>query len=140
MKQNKNKKISQSAEDYLEAILNLSTRKERVLSVDLANCLGYTRASVSRATKKLVNKGLLEENRRAGLRLTEEGFHCATEISNKHQALVQFWVYMLGIDQKTAEIEACAIEHVLSNATINRIKQFMLIAYKSKLERAAISS
>ena len=116
--------IHQSAEDYLETILMLSQRMGKVRSIDVVNELGFTKASVSIAMKKLRENGYIavdgEEPDPAGARL-----EIAQRIYSRHQLLTHFFV-QLGVDEQTAAEDACKAEHILSEQTLEKIRESAL--------------
>ena len=105
--------VRASAEDYLEAILLLQRRMGVVRSVDVAQHLEVSKPSVCHAVASLRAKGFLRMDERRFLILTEAGRSVAEITLEKHQ----FFSAMLmeaGVDPKTAEKEACRIEHAIS--------------------------
>ena len=103
--------IHQSAEDYLETILMLSQRMGKVRSIDVVNELGFTKASVSIAMKKLRENGYIAV--------------IAQRIYSRHQLLTHFFV-QLGVDEQTAAEDACKAEHILSEQTLEKIRESAL--------------
>ena len=115
--------IHQSAEDYLETILMLNQRMGRVRSIDVVNELGYTKASVSIAMKKLRENGYIAVDGEGNLTLLEPGREIAERIYSRHRLLTHFFM-QLGVDEKTATDDACRIEHVISDESFQAIKQY----------------
>ncbi len=115
--------IYESGEDYLEAILMLREKKGNVHSVDIANELNYSKASVSVAMKKLRENGYIEMEKDGSLKLLPPGREIAERIYERHQILTKLFV-RLGVDPVTAAEDACKIEHDLSPETFEKIKQF----------------
>jgi DtxR family Mn-dependent transcriptional regulator len=113
--------LSQSNEDYLEAILVIGLKKERVRVRDLAQQLEVKDPSVVTAIKKLAGEGLVRHESYRHVELTPQGFKLAQEIHNRHKLLFRFLHSFLGLDEDTAENDACAMEHWLSTQTIARI-------------------
>ena len=87
--------IHQSAEDYLETILMLTQRMGRVRSIDVVNELGYTKASVSIAMKKLRENGYIAVDGEGNLTLLEPGREIAERIYSRHRLLTHFFVQTL---------------------------------------------
>lgn len=114
--------IHQSAEDYLETILMLSERQGKVRSIDVVNELGFTKASVSIAMKKLRENGYIAVDGEGNLTLLEPGREIAERIYGRHRLLTRFFV-QLGVDEKTAAEDACKAEHILSEQTIQKIRE-----------------
>ncbi len=112
--------IHESAEDYLERILMLKERKGAVRSIDVARELGFTKASVSVAMKKLRESGYITVDQEGLLSLTEEGYQVAARVYERHKLLTEFFV-RLGVSPETAAADACKIEHDLSEETFEKI-------------------
>lgn len=117
-------KREKSKEDYLEAILQISQEKEKVKSIDIANKLGFSKPSVSIAMKKLKEENLISVDKNGNISLSEEGSKIAKETLEKHHFLTEFFI-SIGVDKKTAEDEACEIEHSLSTSTLEKLKNFV---------------
>lgn len=115
------KRITQSNEDYLEAILLLE-KNGSTRSIDVANSLNVSKAAVSIAMNELINKELVTKAKYGDIFLTEKGRKIATETLNKHALLRKFLV-SIGVDGETAEEECCKIEHILSDKTLECIKK-----------------
>ena len=113
-------KIHQSAEDYLETILILRERKGSVRSIDVAGELGFSKASVSVAMKKLRETGYVLMDEDGLLSLTESGQKVASRIYARHRLLTEFFV-RLGVDEKVAAADACRIEHDISEETFTKL-------------------
>lgn len=116
------KQLYQSGEDYLETILMLRERGGFVRAVDVADELGFTRASVSRAVGILRTAGLVATDGNGGLVLTTAGEEKARAVYERHRLITRFLVRTLGVDEKTAACDACRIEHVVSEETFCRIR------------------
>ncbi len=113
-------KIRRSAEDYLEMILMLSEKKGEVRSVDIATELGVTKPSVSVAMKNLRENGYIAMDRENLITLTDSGMHIAQRIYARHKTLTAC-LRLLGVDVENARIDACKIEHDLSDASYEAI-------------------
>jgi DtxR family Mn-dependent transcriptional regulator len=121
----KNKDLSASLEDYLEAILNLTDQANVARSRDIAAELGVSRASVTGALRHLKEKGLVNYKPYAYVTLTEAGRAAAAEVVRKHDTLKSFFIDVLGIDKNTAQQAACRAEHALGPKVIARIRHLM---------------
>ena len=108
--------IHQSAEDYLETILVLREHKGIVRSIDVANKMGYTKASVSIAMKKLREAGYVEMDAEGFLTLTAAGQEIADRVYTRHKLLTAFFI-RLGVSEEVAAADACRIEHDISEET-----------------------
>lgn len=112
--------MQESGETYLETILRLSEAGP-VRSVDVANALGYSKPSVSRAMHILQSEQLLSmENGR--LELTRTGRERAERIYERHRLLTRFLSDTLGLPADVAAEDACRIEHVISETAFSRVK------------------
>lgn len=125
--------MQESGENYLETILILRERNGTVRSIDIANELGYAKPSVSRAVKLLEKKGLIVMEHNGELVLTEKGLEMANAIYERHRIISEFFVDILGVDKISADMDACRIEHVISETSFNKIKEFI----KGRTDRAA---
>lgn len=120
-----NSKISASLEDYLEAIYFLNGKNDYVRVTDIAAELGISKPSVNRAVNTLKERGFVDHEHYGGLKLTPEGTKIAMAVAERHFMLKKFFMDILGVEEHTAESEACEIEHVLSSGTIEKISEYM---------------
>lgn len=109
-----------SGEDYLEAILVLRKTKNEVRSIDLAEHLGVSRPSVSRAVGLLKEGGFLKDGD-GSLEFTQAGLETAQRIYERH-CFFKKQLIQAGVDEKTAEEEACRMEHALSQGSFDKIR------------------
>lgn len=116
--------LHESAEMYLETIYVLSQKTDSVRSIDIAESMGYSKPSVSRAVGLLKKGGLLTMEKDGSLTLTEEGKNAAHKIFERHTVLSRF-LAVIGVDGEVAAKDACKIEHVVSDETIAAIKRFI---------------
>lgn len=112
--------IRESAENYLEAILVLSRKHERVRSIDLADHFGYSKPSISRAVSLLADGGYIDRAEDGTITLTASGTEVAESVYHRHETLTS-WLVSIGVDPTTAADDACRIEHVISEETFERI-------------------
>ncbi|MDE5768313.1 MAG: metal-dependent transcriptional regulator [Oscillospiraceae bacterium] len=118
--------LHESGEDYLETIYLLSKKNPFVRSVDIANELNYTKASVSRAMKLLREANLITMAEDGQIRLTKNGLHKAQDVYSRHTLITDFFEQQLGVNAVTAEKDACKIEHVISEETFLRLRAYMV--------------
>ncbi len=118
-------RIQESGENYLETILILQARKGSVRSIDIANELDYTKASISRAMGILKKAGYITMENSGNIHLTESGHQRATQIYERHRLLTEYLVKALRIDEETAVADACRIEHVISEDSFHKIKEWV---------------
>ena len=116
--------LHESAEMYLETIYRLSMEQHCVRSIDVAESLNYSRASVSRAVGLLKKDGYLEMDEDGFLNLTELGKSTAEKIYERHMILTAA-LKALGVDEESATEDACRIEHVISDKSLAAIKAHM---------------
>lgn len=117
--------LLESGENYLEEILILTKRNGSVRSIDIANELEYTKASVSRAMSNLKRENYIIMEADGRIILTKEGLKKATAVYEKHCMLTRFINEVLGVDPEIAEKDACRIEHVISPETFAGIKKLV---------------
>ncbi len=117
--------LHESGEDYLETIYLLCKKNPFVRSVDIANELGYTKASISRAMRLLREEGLVTIADDGQVKLTKTGLKKAEEVYDRHCLITAFFAEVLGVNAVTAEKDACKIEHILSEETYLRLRSFM---------------
>ena len=114
--------LQESGEMYLETILVLSKKQPYVRSLDVAEYMGFSKPSVSRAVGLLRNGGYLDTDEDGHLILTDLGKEIAEKIYERHQVLTDVLV-KIGVSKKIASDDACKIEHDLSDITFEKIKE-----------------
>ena len=114
--------IIENSENYLETILVLSKRKPHVRSIDIATELSFSKPSVSVAMKNLRENGYVLMDSDGYLTLTDAGREIAEKIYERHTLLTD-WLLYLGVSPKTAEEDACRIEHVISAESFEMVKK-----------------
>ena len=108
---------------YLETILVLSKKLGKVRSLDVAEYMGFSKPSVSRAVGLLKNGLYITVDKDGFLELTSAGLELAEKIYERHNLLTEF-LCSLGVDRETASHDACKMEHHISDETFNAIKNF----------------
>ena len=114
--------IRESAEDYLEAILIIGKAKGKVRSIDVAKYLGITKPSVSVAMKNLRNEGFIDVDEKGLLSLLPPGEEIANKTYEKHVTLRDMLI-SLGVNRETATLDACRMEHVISEESFKALKE-----------------
>ena len=114
-------RIHKSAEDYLEMILRLNEEKGYARSVDIATGLGVSKPSVSVAMKQLREGNYIVMDKDNYITLTDTGMEIAQRIYERHKVLTRM-LTMIGVDEKTAEDDACKVEHDISVQTFTALK------------------
>ena len=115
---------TESREDYLETILLLMKKTGNVRSIDIANELGYSKPSISRAVGILRDNGYITVDESGYIGFTGEGLRLAESIYERHITIKKFFVEVLGVSEQTAEQDACKIEHILSEESYEKLKNF----------------
>lgn len=115
--------MTESFENYLKTILILQKRRGRVLCADVAAELGYSRASVTIAVRKLREQGYLRPDSRL-LILTESGRQLAERTYERHEVFAQL-LAAAGVDAHTADADACRLEHAISDESFAALKVSM---------------
>ena len=116
--------IYESAEDYLERILILQEKNEGVRSIDIAHSMGFSKPSVSVAMKKLKEAGLIIIDDNGFISLTKEGHVIADKVYERDGVLKRLLIN-IGVSPAQAEVDACKVEHDLSEETFEAIKKKM---------------
>ena len=115
------KQLHASGEDYLEAILVLKRKKGMVRSVDVARHLDVSKPSVCHAVATLKEGGFLTMDEDSFLHLTDVGREVAEKTYEKHCFFTRLLVDA-GVEPKTAEQDACRMEHAISDDSFQKIK------------------
>ena len=117
-------KLSESKEDYLEAVYLLEQRYGYVRNAMLCDYLGFSRSSISIAMRELAEQGYVVHNKYKGISLSAEGKEIAEEVYAKH-VLLKDYLEAIGISPEQAEKDACRMEHVVSEETIQCLRERM---------------
>ena len=115
-------RIHESGENYLETILILEKRNGIVRSVDIAAELEFSKPSVSRVMGILKEEGLIAMERNGDIRLTPQGRNRAERVYERHRLIGDYLILALGVAEDTANLDACRIEHVISEEAFEKIK------------------
>lgn len=115
---------TESREDYLETILLLMKRMGNVRSIDIANHLGYSKPSISRAVGILKEGGYIRVDENGYINFTGEGLKLAESIYEKHLTIKNFFIDVLGVSEESAEQDACKIEHIISDESYEKLRNF----------------
>ncbi|MBR5948106.1 MAG: metal-dependent transcriptional regulator [Clostridia bacterium] len=114
--------LQESGEMYLETILRLSQKMDKVRSIDIADEMGYSKPSISRAMRILKENGFVSIDTLGAVTLTDKGRASAEKTYERHQVLTSLFIG-LGVSEETAADDACKIEHVISDETFKAIKR-----------------
>ncbi len=113
--------LHESGEMYLETIYVLSKQIGDVRSLDVAEYMGFSKPSISRAVRLLKEGEYIIVDKDGYITLTASGLEIAEKIYERHTLLTKF-LTALGVDEKTAAEDACKMEHDISDATFEAIK------------------
>ncbi len=118
-------KSEESLEDYLETILILNKKLPVVRSIDIANELSFSKASVSVAMKNLRSKNYIDISDKGYITLTDAGKEAAELVYEKH-TILSGWLIYLGVNPEIAIADACKMEHDISAESFQAIKKHIL--------------
>lgn len=116
--------MHESGEMYLETIYVLGQKQQNVRSIDVAEEMGFSKPSVSRGVSILKQQGYLTVDGNGFLELTDSGMDLAKKIYERHTILTEALV-RLGVDPEIAQQDACKMEHIISDETLNAFKKHM---------------
>jgi Mn-dependent DtxR family transcriptional regulator len=117
--------LTSSLEDYLEIIYILKQDADCVGITDIAHALSVSKPGVNKAINTLKLGGFVFQEKYGKIILTDKGESAAMSVYEKHKILSEFLSDVLGVSSKTAEIDACKIEHILSRETLIGIERFL---------------
>lgn len=115
--------LYESGEMYLETILLLKEQQDKVRSIDIVREMGFSKPSVSVGMKKLKEGGYINIDSEGYIFLTDAGLNTAKKIFERHTILTQV-LLNLGVSVETAQEDACKIEHIISEETFEKIKEY----------------
>lgn len=124
-------KLSKSLEDYLEAVHILYATGGSAHVKDISTALDVKMPSVARAIAELKRLRLVKQEPYGGVELTAKGAREAAKVFERH-ILLKAFLERLGVSEKTANADACLMEHILSAETIRKIETFMKPQRKQK--------
>jgi len=111
-------------EDYVELVNNLQKNKEKVHTNDIANHFDIKPSSVTEIFQKLAKEGYINYEKYGGVTLTKKGKKIAIKTKERHNKLKEFLI-LFGLDKKTAEEDACEMEHILHEKTMDAVIKFV---------------
>lgn len=114
----------ESAEDYLEAILRIKEKQNYVRSVDVAKLLNVSKPSVTYATKRLKENGYIYTDNNGMILFTKAGEKLAEETWTRHKTIAKLFM-ALGVKEKQALVDACKVEHDLSEETFKAVLKYV---------------
>ena len=117
-------RIQESGEMYLESIYVLLKKNGNVRSVDIAEYMGYSKPSISRAMGLLKDGDFIKIAKDGSITLTRAGIAVAEKIYERHTLLSNLLI-RLGVSPETASEDACKLEHAISDESFVAIKNFI---------------
>lgn len=118
-------RIYESRENYLETILVLKKLNGQVRSIDIARKLNFSKPSVSRAIGILKEDGFVVIDKDGYIEFTQKGKEKAESVYDRHNQITEFLISIVGVSADIAEEDACRIEHVISEETFLKIKEYL---------------
>ncbi len=122
--QTRTRHASETAEDYVEAVLDIIEEKNECRVLDLAKYFNVSHVTVSKIVKRLDDEKLLNSNPYQPVELTDIGLKLAKRVKKRHQIVLAF-LLKLGVDKVNAQIDSEGIEHHVSTSTLNAMKKFL---------------
>jgi len=122
---NKIENLSESLEDYLEAILDLEKKNKVARIKDIADRLDFQRGSVTIAMRNLAEKKLINYEPYSFITLTDQGKKIAEEITRRHAVIKDFLIKILQLEEESSDTLACRMEHAMDKKSIDRLVQFI---------------
>ena len=116
-------------EDYVELVNDLQKNKEKVHTNDIANYFDIKPSSVTEIFQKLAKEGYINYEKYGGVTLTKKGKKIAIKTKERHNKLKEFLI-LFGLDKKTAEEDACEMEHILHEKTMDAVIKFVEVVNK----------
>jgi DtxR family manganese transport transcriptional regulator len=117
-------RATETAQDYVEAIADLTDTVGEARVVDLARRLGVTHVTVNRTLARLQQAGYVNTRPYRAIFLTEAGRKLADECKRRHETVVAF-LRSLGISERVAEMDAEGIEHHVSPETLAAFERLL---------------
>ena len=115
--------MTQSLEDYLEAIYMCVVAGRPAQVSDVAHQLNVKMPSVVKAIRELKRLGLVTQEPYAAIELTAKATRVARSVLGRHTLLRSFLV-KLGVSDRNADRDACLMEHILSAETLDKIRDY----------------
>ncbi len=129
--------MSDSLEDYLEAIFHIEQAKQAARAKDIARRMNVKGSSVTGALQALARRKLINYSPYDLITLTEKGRKAAGDVVRRHTALRRFFIDVLDADPKEAESGACRMEHALPHGIMKRLIGFVEYLSSGRKEAGA---
>ena len=121
----KGMKLTANMEDYLEAVAFCADENGMARVSDIRDMLGVKTPSVTGAMKALAQDGYVVHARYSGITLTAKGRRAAQDVKSRHELFRHFLADVLGVNPKTAEEDACKMEHTVSRETLAKLQAYV---------------
>lgn len=118
-------KLTANMEDYLEAVSLCANEKGVARVTEIRDMLGVKTPSVTGAMKALAEAGYVRHQPYSGIELTAKGRRAADDVKKRHAILSRFLTQVLGVTPKTADIDACKMEHTISRETLEKLHAYL---------------
>ena len=118
-------KLSANMEDYVEAVLFCANEQGLARVSDIRDLLGVKTPSVTGAMKLLAENGYVVHEPYGGIKLTAKGRRAAEDVKKRHAILSRFLTQVLGVTPKTADMDACKMEHAVSKETLEKLHAYL---------------
>lgn len=122
--QTRSRHASETAEDYVEAVMEMIEEKGECRVLDLARYFNVSHVTVSRIVKRLQDEKLLSSRPYRPVALTSKGFKLAKQVKERHEIVLAFLIE-LGVDKANAQIDSEGIEHHVGSKTLAAMKKFL---------------
>jgi Mn-dependent DtxR family transcriptional regulator len=126
--------LTESAQDYIKVLLDLSKKDSKIHSAEVAATLGVSRASVSRAMSMLKDNGYIKKEKYGTISLTKSGLKAANIIKRRNEILTNFMIDILGVNIKVAKEDACRMEHDISAEAAYKLEEYLEYCAGAKLK------
>jgi DtxR family Mn-dependent transcriptional regulator len=117
--------LSESLEDYLVAIYELSRDHGSARSAEIADRLDVSTASVTNALRALADRKLINYERYQAVTLTRDGGETAAQVARRKRILIRFFVDVLHLDESEAGQNAHRMEHMITPTALSRLTDFL---------------
>lgn len=127
--------LTETTENYLKRILWLTEEREFAKVAEIAELMGRSLSSTTEAMRRLEEQGFVKYMKQGKIKLTEKGRSIATKVNDAYQVIADLLVLM-GIDDETANEDACSMEHAISKKTIMTLSKFVDFINSDPVNRA----
>ncbi|MBR3249168.1 MAG: metal-dependent transcriptional regulator [Clostridia bacterium] len=118
--------LTNSLEEYLKTIYILKNSEGQVRVTDISKKLNCSKPSVNRALKCLKDEGLILYEAYGNIEITEDGEKLAKSAVKREDILKLFLIQIIDVDNQTAEKEAIAMKHAISEETVSKLENYII--------------